>query len=145
MSESCHTHCHGDHPAAPATVVTPPLGGLDTVAAMLSSLCLLHCIAIPVAIALLPAFALAIPDLPWLHAALLVVAVPASGLALWRGWRVHHDRVPATVGALGLAIMATALLAVPHSLTEVSLTVGGGLLVATGHLLNLRAGSRRRR
>ncbi|WP_083672056.1 MerC domain-containing protein [Sphingomonas montana] len=142
MSDSCRTHCHGDH----ATTIAGHRvrGGLDTVAAVLSSLCLLHCIAIPVAIALLPAFALVIPDLPWLHAGLLVVAVPASGLALWRGWRIHHDRVPAAVGAVGLVVMGSALLTVAHSLTEVSLTVGGGLLVAGGHLLNLRAGARDR-
>ena len=109
-------------------------------AAILSSLCLIHCIAIPVAIALLPTVALVIPDLPWLHAGLLLLAIPASGLALIRGWRAHHDPLPAAVGALGLGIMSTALLAEAHSLTEVSLTVGGGVLVALGHLLNLRAG-----
>ncbi|HEX8447069.1 MAG TPA: MerC domain-containing protein [Sphingomonas sp.] len=136
MSDACRTHCHGDH----AVPLTATRGTLDMVAALLSSLCLIHCIAIPVAIALLPAFALIIPDLPWLHAALLLIAIPASGLALLRGWRVHHDPLPAKIGVVGLIVMACALLAVPHSLGEVALTVGGGMLVAAGHLFNLRAG-----
>ena len=140
MPDTCRTHCHGDHPAAPVQ----PRGTLDLAAALLSSLCLIHCIAIPVAIALLPTVALVIPDLPWLHAALLLLAIPASGLALLRGWRVHHDTAPAAVGTFGLVVMASALLAQPHSVTEVLLTVSGGLLVAAGHLLNLRAGARHR-
>ena len=140
MSDTCRTHCHGDHPAA----LSRPRGTLDMAAALLSSLCLIHCIAIPVAIALLPTVALVIPDLPWLHAGLLLLAIPASGIALLRGWRVHRDAVPAAVGAVGLLVMASALLAETHSMTEVALTVSGGLLVAAGHLLNLRAGTRHR-
>lgn len=140
MSETCVTHCHGDHAeAAPPA----PRGTLDLVAAILSSLCLIHCIAVPVAIALLPAFALVVPEWPWLHAGLLLVAIPASTLALIRGWRVHHDPVPARIGIVGLLVMFAALFAVEHSLTEVALTVGGGLLVASGHLFNLRARPRK--
>jgi hypothetical protein len=135
MSDLCRTHCHGEH----GRPVSTRRGTLDLVAAILSSLCLIHCIAVPVAIALLPALALVVPDIEWLHAALLVIAVPASGLALWRGWHVHRNPAPARIGAAGLLVMATALFAVPHSVTEVMLTVGGGLLVATGHLFNLRA------
>lgn len=141
MSDLCRTHCHGEH-AGPVAVRRDTL---DLVAAILSSLCLIHCIAVPVAIALLPALALVVPDVEWLHAALLLIAVPASGLALWRGWQVHRSPVPVRTGALGLLVMATALFAIPHSLTEVMLTVGGGLLVATGHLFNLRASARPRR
>lgn len=138
MSETCRTHCHGHSPAPRMT----RRGSLDTWAAILSSLCLVHCVAIPVAIALLPAVALVLPDIPWLHAALLSLAVPLSGLALWRGWLAHRDGLPAQVGACGLLVMAAALLATAHSVDEVLLTVGGGLLVATGHLLNLRANAR---
>lgn len=112
--------------------------GLDVIAALVSSVCLVHCLAIPLAITLLPAASLVIPHAGWLHPLLLLLAIPASGLALLRGWRAHGHGAPAIVGVSGIAIMAAALLAQVHSLEDM-LTVGGGLVVAFGHVLNLRA------
>jgi hypothetical protein len=138
MSDACRTHCHGEHGAEPALAAAPE-GRLDMAAALISSLCLLHCIAVPALIALLPAMALVLPSAPWLHAGLLMLAVPASGLALWRGWRVHLRRGPAALGAGGITIMILALLAADGSAGEIALTIGGGLLVAIAHLRNINA------
>ncbi len=116
---------------------------LDSSAAALSSLCLLHCLLLPVGLGLAPVLSGLSGDAlhgpVWLHWALLAVAAPVSVYALWRGIEVHGDAVPWKLAALGFALMATGALA--HGLTpaEQLLSVLGGLVVAAAHWKNFRA------
>ena len=111
---------------------------LDRSAIGLSGLCLVHCLAFPVIIALLPAMAPILPQQPWVHPAILATALPLAGLALWRGWRRHHDLRPGLLGVVGLNLMGAGLAVGEGRSMETILTVIGGLLLATAHALNWR-------
>ena len=111
---------------------------LDRGAIGLSGLCLIHCLAFPVLIALLPALASVLPQQWWVHPAILATAVPLAGVALWRGWRQHGDPRPARLGVLGLGLMTAGVLVRDTTVAETVLTVAGGLTVATAHVLNWR-------
>lgn len=113
----------------------------DGVAALLSSLCLLHCLALPLVLVTMPVIAqfadvLHGPD--WLHWVLIGVALPASAVALWRGLDVHHDHSPLCVALVGFALMAAGAFSHGHGALEAVLTVTGGLVVAFAHWRNWR-------
>ncbi len=115
----------------------------DGVAAALSSLCLVHCLLMPLGLGLAPAVsALGPVDLhgpAWLHWALLALAAPVSLLALRRGIAVHGDERPWLLAALGFLLMAAGALAHGAGPAEQALTVAGGLVVAGAHWRNWRA------
>lgn len=111
---------------------------LDRSAIGLSGLCLVHCLAFPVIVALLPAMAPILPQQPWVHSAILATALPLAGFALWRGWRRHRDLRPGFLGVVGLYLMGAGLALGEGRLMETVLTVIGGLLLASAHALNWR-------
>lgn len=113
-------------------------GWLDRGAIGLSGLCLVHCLALPAIVALLPAARAMVPRESWVHPVILAAALPLAGVALWRGWRRHRDRRPALLGALGLTLMITGLASSESGIMETILTVIGGLTLASAHALNWR-------
>lgn len=112
-------------------------GRLDRWAIGLSGLCLAHCLATSVAVALL-ASAGGMLGSPIIHEVGLVVAIIFGVIALGRGVVEHGFAMPAWVGSLGLGVMGGAL-GVPHSSSEVVYSVVGVLILALGHDLNRRA------
>jgi len=109
---------------------------LDGASVGLSVACLVHCLALPVAAAALPAFAGLFETPEWTHAALLALALPLSFSALVAGYRRHGRRLPIVVGGVGLALMAAGVAFEEMRLAEVGLTVSGATLVALAHLRN---------
>ncbi len=116
---------------------------LDRLAIWLSGLCLVHCLVFPVAIALLPVLAGVLPRQWWVHPLILAVALPLAVVALVRGWRRSGDARPVLIGAIGLAFLVAGVVAVEESTAEVVLTVTGGLVLSSAHLLNWRLGKAR--
>lgn len=120
---------------------------LDTVAAVLSSLCLVHCLALPLLLVFMPmavqAAAFAGPGWlhgpHWLHWALIAIALPVSARALWQGFRAHGSGWPCWLAAGGFLAMAAGALVHGLEPLEQMLTVGGGVLVALAHWRNWRA------
>lgn len=109
---------------------------LDTLGIGVSLACLVHCLALPVLIALLPAWS-AWLDLPEaLHVWLLAFAVPFSLAVLLKGSRTR-SRTPLWFGLAGLAAMAAGL-AVADPSIEPLVTSSGATLLAAGHILNWR-------
>lgn len=108
----------------------------------LSSLCLVHCLALPLAASLLP-LAGAWAEAAWVHWAFAFVAVPLSAYAFTR----PHPRGLSTGSILLATAGATLLFAgaaeFPSHALETPITVGGGLLLASAHLLNWRRRSHR--
>ena len=108
---------------------------LDRSAAGLSGLCVVHCLAGSLALAVLAPFG----DLlgHGVHVWGLLIAMPLALFALVRGWRTH-GRVGALLpGAMGLALMGAGLTQHGH-LGEFVLTASGAALLVTAHVLNLR-------
>lgn len=118
--------------------------GLDRLAIGLSGLCLVHCIATSVALALMSAAGGMLLD-PVVHEVGLTLAILLGAVALGRGVLEHGYMLPAAVGAFGLGMMAGALgLPHDHSLGglgggEALWTVLGVGVLAFGHDLNYRA------
>ena len=114
--------------------------GLDRLAIGLSGLCLVHCIATSVVLALVSA-AGGILFSHIFHQVGLGLAISLGALALGRGVLDHGYIAPAAVGAFGLGMMAGAL-ALPHDAAgggEALWTVLGVGVLAFGHDLNYRA------
>lgn len=116
----------------------------DRLAALLSNLCLVHCLALPLAAVLLPAglFAGGSESLhgpEWMHWALLSLAFPVSFLALRHGFQEHRRHYPWMLATLGFLMMAMGALLHGHSVYEPALTVGGGVFIALAHWRNIVA------
>jgi hypothetical protein len=115
------------------------LFGLDRLAIALSGLCVVHCLASAVLLAL-AASAGGMLLHPMVHEVGLVLAIGFGTLALGRGVVEHGYMMPAAMGALGLGVMAGAM-SLPHdgSGGESFWTIVGVGLLAMGHDLNRRA------
>jgi hypothetical protein len=114
-------------------------GTLDQVAVALSGLCLVHCLMLPVAIAVLPF--LAEIDEGHLHVQMLFVVLPVSGIALWLGYRRHGDRRIIIAGVAGLMLLligGTVAHNVYGLIADRSLTIMGSLVLAITHYRNSR-------
>lgn len=109
---------------------------LDRLAIGLSGLCLVHCIATTVLLAVLSA-AGGVLGAPWIHEVGLSVAMILGAFALGRGITEHGFMMPSAVGGLGLGVMGGAL-TMPHDGSEAAFTVIGVLILALGHDLNRR-------
>jgi hypothetical protein len=103
-----------------------------------SFLCLLHCLALPLLIAALPALGSILPVGPTFHLAMLAFAVPASGLALTSGQAQHGVVWPLLAGLFGLFFLMLGVLAFAGTWLETALTVLGAILLAVAHVANLR-------
>lgn len=121
----------------PASRLTAPrltsLG--DGMAIGLSSLCLIHCLALPLAAGLLP-LAGAWAEAEWVHWLFAAIATPVS---LWTLAR-PADRSPTilALAGLGLSLLFLGAAGWPTHEAETPMTVTGGLLLATAHVLNWR-------
>ncbi|OHD08940.1 MAG: hypothetical protein A3E77_08350 [Sphingopyxis sp. RIFCSPHIGHO2_12_FULL_65_19] len=111
----------------------------------LSLSCLLHCLALPLLLLLAPALSrwIALPE--GVHAAILMLALPAAAIAMRDGWRRHRRIVPAMLAAAGLGLLALGLLAhegwmaaADPEAADRMLTSMGALVLAAAHLLNWR-------
>lgn len=116
-----------------------PSDVLDQVAVALSGLCLLHCLALPFAIAVLPFLGQFADD--HLHLQMLIVVIPVSVVALGLGFRRHRHRGVIVAGALSL-IVITVGGTVAHDhfglLADRLLTIVGSLGLAVVHYRNFR-------
>ena len=124
----------------------------DRFAILLSGLCAIHCVALPIVASLLPLLATTIQHGHqlhefWFHQFILIFILPVSIIALLTGYKFHKTIMPIFIAGLGLAILVGTslfiedLLAahiIPHS-GETILTVVGGIIHAVGHILNIQA------
>lgn len=114
---------------------------LDRVAIALSTICIVHCLAMPVLIAVLPVAALAIGGDGHFHSLMLWFVVPTSVLGFGLGLRVHRRIDIVAMGAAAIAALAAAALwghsAWDPSL-EVTANVAASVLLAAAHWRNFR-------
>lgn len=110
----------------------------DLSALSLSSLCLAHCLALPMLAAALPALG-AWAQAEWVHGVFVAFAIPITSLALWRANRAHP--LPAAMLGLagaGLLMLLLGALEWPSHALETPVTVTGSLLLAAAHIWNWR-------
>jgi hypothetical protein len=111
---------------------------LDGFAIGASALCLVHCLALPLIFAVAPAATRLLGMPAWFHVAAFAVAVPASALAMLRGYRLHGVLLPVIFATLGLFLLGLGALAGFRLFLETGVTVAGSLILAAGHLRNWR-------
>lgn len=118
-------------------------GSIDGAAAALSSLCLLHCLLLPLGLGLVPVIGglsgEALHGPAWVHWALLALAAPVSIHALRRGVESHGDHRPWKLALAGFLLMALGAALHGREPLEQLLTVLGGLVVALAHWRNWKA------
>ena len=117
--------------------VTISTSRLDRLAMGLSGLCLVHCLATTVLLALLSVAGGAL-GAPIVHEVGLTLAMIMGAISLGRGILEHGYAMPSAVGGLGLGVMSGAL-TLPHDGTEALYTIIGVGILALGHRLNLIA------
>ncbi|WEK43315.1 MAG: MerC domain-containing protein [Candidatus Sphingomonas colombiensis] len=115
------------------------LGSLDRFAIALSGLCVVHCLASAVLVAMLSTVGGLLGN-PIFHEVGLGIAIGLGAFALGRGVLHHGYLMPLAMGSLGLGIMAGAM-TLPHNggHAEALWTVIGVGILAFGHDLNRRA------
>jgi hypothetical protein len=117
----------------------------DLLGITLSLTCLVHCLALPLLILLAPAVSRWVAAPEWMHAAILLLALPAATFAMKDGWRRHGRVAPAALAATGVSFLAAGLaahegwMALPDpEFADRLLTSLGAVTLATAHLLNWR-------
>ncbi len=115
---------------------------LDRFSIGFSTLCLLHCLAVPVLVSVVPVFAtFALADERF-HLALVAFVVPTSVIALCLGCRLHKSRRILICGFAGVFVLVVAAILGGQHLGEIGetvLTVLGASVVALAHWFNFRA------
>jgi hypothetical protein len=119
------------------SLIAIPSHRLDRMAIGLSGLCVVHCLATTVLLALF-ASAGSMLGANWIHEVGLGLAMIMGAISLGRGITEHGYSMPSAVGGLGLGVMAGAL-TLPHDGTEALYTVVGVGILALGHRLNFIA------
>jgi len=112
-------------------------GLFDRLAIGLSGLCLIHCVASAIFVALLATAGGFLLN-PMIHEVGLTLAIAIGVAALGRGVVDHGFMMPASIGGLGLGVMAGSL-TLPEDVTGTVYTIVGVCILALGHDLNRRA------
>ena len=107
----------------------------DRMAIGLSGLCLVHCVATTVFVAMV-ASAGSMLGAPIFHEVGLSLAMLLGAVALGKGVMDHGFLMPSAVGGLGLGVMAGAMTLPHEGGQEAIYTMGGVLILALGHRLN---------
>lgn len=127
---------------------------MDRIGLTASVACILHCVALTVAVLLWPAIWLrqriAGIELGWLLAIEIGLAALSISLgvgAAVAGWRRHRRAGPPLLLLAGLSVLAVGVFTRLHQLPGwgTGVVVVGGLLLVSGHAWNLRAAHRHAR
>ena len=111
----------------------------DTLGTAASLLCLIHCVLMPIIVALSPTLTMLLPGSNTTHRVLIVFVVSLGLLAFLSGYKKHRRRLVllpmlagmllVTCGAFGDSFLHTAL-------NETLVTMGGSTLLVLAHGLN---------
>lgn len=107
----------------------------DLIAATLSGLCIVHCLATPLLLTLgSSGLLLGVFGSEWFH---YLMILPIAIFLVWSlpgGWCVHRKKTPFVLGLGGFLLLIASLMASHRA--ETLLSVCGGLLLVSAHLYN---------
>ena len=110
-----------------------PTARLDLYAVGLSTLCVLHCVALPVLVAVMPMVAQA-AESELVHRLLAAAAVPVSLRVIWKTRPVSDNWLFAGAALLGLGLLLLGAFVEALSAYEEPITVAGGVLLGSAHI-----------
>jgi len=111
----------------------------DKIAISLSFLCVLHCLTVPLLVALLPSLTVLALDREAFHFWMVIAVIPISLYALTLGCKKHKKLSVILIGLLGLSALIAAVIFGENQLGEAGeklLTVIGSTLIAFSHFKN---------
>ena len=114
---------------------------LDKLAIGVSTLCVLHCLFLPLFILLFPTLTLGFLGDESIHRTLLYIVIPLSMVALFLGCKKHKKNYIFSYGFSGMAVLIIAA-TWGHDFFgengEIALTTLGALIISYAHILNQR-------
>ncbi len=117
-------------PSCPAELGRPRL---DLYAAGLSALCLLHCLALPLLVTVIP-LAAQTAESELVHRLLVFATVPVSLRVVWKTSALRRNWLFVGSVLAGLALLLLAAFGEAVSAYEEPITVVGGVLLCSAHL-----------
>ena len=116
------------------TTIKKTISWWDWSGVFFSSLCLIHCIATPI---LLASASLWVAS-EWLHVTFLIILIPITVVSSRRALQSPRKREILFFLYSGLLVLVLAILLEPvmGEFFEIAATVGGSMLLITGHLKN---------
>ncbi len=117
----------------PQTELGQGVSRINLLAAGLSAVCLMHCLALPVLISLL---ALSVPfsENEIVHVTLVLMAAPATLWVIHKSRSRRNHRLFVVAATIGLALMFAGTFFAPLARFEEPLTIAGALLLVTAHI-----------
>jgi hypothetical protein len=112
---------------------------IDRAGRLLSACCAVHCLLMPLALALFPFWLGSLLRHETLHLSFVTTSIFVAGWAFWRGQRTHGRRK-----LMNFAVLAGALVLFGELFLEstpwlhAGISASAGLALAWGHQLNLR-------
>ena len=120
----------------PVGVSNRMTGALDKAGAAASLACAIHCVVVPIALALLPVLGMAWLDNPWVDRLFLTAALVFAALAHPKGYRRHRRCLPISLAACGLIGISLAIALCEAAPAHHYMVAFGGLMLASSHFLN---------
>ena len=113
----------------------------DRAAICFSSLCILHCLLLPLLLVAYPIGILVTLSDEIFHQIMVSVALPLSLVSLYVGYGHHKQNQLIVIGGMGSVVLMLPLV-VPHEAISESgetwLTVSGALILCLAHVVNFR-------
>jgi len=113
----------------------------DRIAIALSAICIVHCLAVTLLMALLPIAAIAVGADGHFHTLMLGLVIPSSVIGFYLGHRQHAKIGIGLVGLIGMVVLATAAIWGHGNWSgwvESSVSVLGSLILASAHWVNFQ-------
>jgi MerC mercury resistance protein len=114
---------------------------LDRVAILLSTVCIVHCLAMPLIVAALPIAALSLGSDMHFHSLMLWLVAPTSAVGFGLGLRLHGRTGIVLTGGVAVAVLALVAIWGHRAWdpsVEVGVNVAASLLLASAHWQNFR-------
>lgn len=114
---------------------------LDYAGVAASTICLVHCLAMPFVIALLPVVAAQFMESEWFHISLAFTILVFCLTAFVPGYIRHRDKRLVLIGAAGVGLVFFATFYARHvwgENVEIAIVTAGNIILVFGHLLNRR-------
>ena len=111
----------------------------DIVGIGTSTLCLIHCVLLPIILAFSPTLVHIIPGDEGVHRALAYLLAAVGLIAFWSGYKIHRQKLVLllmSIGILGVTVGAYADSLLPSHRLEVLITLVGSSFLIVAHLLN---------
>lgn len=112
----------------------------DILSISASTLCAVHCAAVPFLLAAGHLSSLSLLASPWFEACFIFISIWIGLSTIWPGYRkAHRKRTPLVLLLIGLSLISAGRwTATEGEMMEIAMTVSGATVIAISHLTNWR-------